>query len=130
MNDKLPPGILAMREYRVLLPSGPTATIGFALSDFAHNSEPADVARRNKAVAFGLLAIHGVPDAPERAMVWFHDSTRLRYVLANGDPHPSDEIRRILPRYFAVFFNEIRDVAPSLAALIPVVPRIGDKNRE
>ena len=39
-----------------------------------------------------------------------------------------DEMRTLLPRYFAVFFDEIKDIAPDLAAVKLVVPRTGDKN--
>lgn len=39
-----------------------------------------------------------------------------------------DEMRGLLPRYFAVFFDEIKDVAPELATVRLAVRRPGDKS--
>ncbi len=50
----------------------------------------------------------------------------LTPVSQNGDILIGDEIRALLPRHFAVFFDEIRDLAPELADGL-AVPRTGDK---
>ena len=52
--------------------------------------------------------------------------------LKGGDPfvfgRGGEEAQALLPRYFTVFFDEIKDIAPDLGdILLSPVPRIGDK---
>ena len=126
MNDLVVPGALAWREYQVPLPSRFTATISFTLGDPDHETWPAVVARQRGALAFGMLAIDDVPDAPEKAVLWTVERDRLSIICERDDPDPSEEVKQVLPRYFAMFFDDIRDVAPQLAAREIIMPREGD----
>ena len=75
----------------------------------------------------GLLVILDDPESLEETVVWFHQAAALTLVSQDGDILIGDEIRALLPRYFAAFFDEIRDLAPGLADVKLAVPRTGDK---
>jgi hypothetical protein len=76
----------------------------------------------------GLLVILGDPDTVEETVLWFHQTSSLTLVSQNGDILIGDEVRALLPRYFAAFFDEIKELAPDLAKVRLAVPRTGDKN--
>lgn len=123
---RCPPGALAWQQYEVRLLSGRTATLGFSLSD------PRDkIVRRLKqehdAVHLGMLVVLDDPDSLEEVVLWFQQETSLTLVSQNGDTMISDEVKALLPRYFAVFFDEIKDLAPDLAHVRIAVPRTGDR---
>ncbi|SKA34911.1 hypothetical protein SAMN02745126_05575 [Enhydrobacter aerosaccus] len=126
MNDLVVPGALAWREYQVHLPSHVTATLSFTLGDPDHEAWPAVVARQRGALAFGMLAIDDVPDAPEKAVLWTVEQDRLSIICERDDPDHSEEVKRVLPRYFAMFFDDIKDLAPQLAAREVLMPCLGD----
>ena len=50
-------------------------------------------------------------------MIWTHDHNQLGLVVADEDPELGEDIRTLITRYLAVFFQDIKDVAPELAAL-------------
>jgi hypothetical protein len=60
-------------------------------------------------------------------VLWFHQAASLTLISQNGGIVISDEVRGLLPRYFAVFFDDVRELAPELAKVSLVVPRTGDK---
>jgi hypothetical protein len=61
-------------------------------------------------------------------VLWFHQATSLTLVSQNGDMMIGDEVRSLLPRYFAAFFDDIKDIAPDLADVRLAAPRTGDKS--
>lgn len=122
-----PPGSLAWRQYQVGLGSGHTATLGFSLADPRH-STMARLKREHGATNLGLLVVLDDPQSLEEVVLWFHHVTALTLVSQNGDMMIGDEVRGLLPRYFAVFFDEIKDIAPELATVRLAVPRTGDKS--
>jgi hypothetical protein len=121
-----PAGSLAWRQYQVKLASGRTATLGFSLADPRHKSI-ARVRRAHDATHLGLLVVLGDPDSLEEAVLWFQQETTLTLVSQEGDTMIGDEVKALLPRYFAVFFDEIKDLAPELANVRLAAPRTGDK---
>ncbi len=108
------------------LVSGRIATLGFSLAD-PHDKAMARVKQHHDAMHLGLLVVLGDPESAEEVVLWYQQSTSLTLVSQNGDMMISDEIRGLLPRYFTVFFDEIKDLAPDLADVRLLVPRTGDK---
>lgn len=115
MNDEI--GRLATREYEATLPAGEAGKLAFALCDLARANPLAGHARRRKAVAFGLLSFEGFSDAPRGTMLWVRTRDGLEMTSADGDDQPGPELQRLVARYFIVFFDEVRDVAPELSSL-------------
>lgn len=87
----------------------------------------ARVKKAHDAVHLGLLVVLDDPDSLEEVVLWFHQSSSLTLISQNGDMMIGDEVRRVLPRYFAAFFDDIKDIAPDLAHVRLAVPRTGDK---
>jgi hypothetical protein len=46
------------------------------------------------------------PDSLEEAVLWFHQAASLTLFSQSGDIVIHDEVRGLLPRYFAVFFDD------------------------
>lgn len=115
MNDEI--GRLATREYEVIQPAGGKGRLAFALCDLARDNALAGHARRRKAVAFGLLSFEGFADAPIHPLLWVRTQDGMEMTGVDGEDPPGVELQRIVARYFIVFFDEIKDVAPELAAL-------------
>lgn len=102
-------------------------TLCFSLTD-PHDRLMAAMKRAHDASHLGLLVVIDDPDSREDAVMWFQQATSLTLVSQNGDIMIGNEVRGILPRYFTVFFDEIKDVMPDLAAVKFAVVRTGDKN--
>ena len=123
-----PPGSLAWRQYEVKLQSGRTVTLGFSLGD-PQNRTMKQVKRVHEASNLGLLIVLDDPESVEEVVLWFQHATALTLVSQNDEVMIGDEVKALLPRYFAVFFDEIKDIAPELAGiLLARVPRTGDRN--
>lgn len=108
------------------LASGHTVTLGFSLADPADKTM-ARMKQAHDATHLGVLIVLDDPDSVEEVVLWFQQATALTLVSQNGDMLIGAEVRDLLPRYFAVFFDEIKDVAPDLANVRLAVPRTGDK---
>ncbi len=115
MSDAL--GRLTTREYDVTLPDGTQGKLAFALCDLAKDNALAQHARRRQAVAFGLLSFAELPDAPRNALLWVRTKDGLEMTTADGDDQPGGDLQRLVARYFIVFFDEVKDLAPELATL-------------
>ena len=124
---RCPPASLAWRQYQVKLASGHTATLGFSLAD-PDDETMARLRKAHHAAHLGLLFVLDDPDSLEEVVLWFEQATFLTLLSQNGETMIGDEVRGLLPRYFAVFFDEIKDIAPELAGVRLAVPRTGDKN--
>jgi hypothetical protein len=121
-----PPAALAFRQYQVQLESGRHVTIGLALADPADQTI-AEIRRKHDASHLGFLVILDDPDSLEEVVLWFQQAASLTLMSQNGAMLLSDEITDLLPRYFTVFFDEIKDIAPDLAAvLLARVPKTGE----
>lgn len=125
-NRRCPPGSLAWQQYHVRLMSGRTATVGLSLAD-PRDKTMARVKARHGAAHLGLLVILDDPDSLEEVVVWLHQARTLTLVSQNGDTLIGDEVKAVLPRYFAAFFDEVRELAPALAEVRLVVPKTGDR---
>lgn len=110
-------GRLATREYDVTLPDGTKGRLAFALCDILGDNALAQHARKRQAVAFGLLSFERLPDAPLNALLWVRTRDGMEMTTADADDQPSGDLQRLVARYFVVFFDEIKDVAPELASL-------------
>jgi hypothetical protein len=115
VNDEI--GRLATREYEATLPAGGTGRLAFALCDLARANPLAGHARRRDAVAFGLLSFDGFAEAPRGTLLWVRTKDGLEMTSADGDDPPGPDLQRLVARYFIVFFDEVRDVAPELSEL-------------
>jgi hypothetical protein len=123
-----PPGSLAWRQYEVKLASGRTAILGFSLGDPSHRTM-ARVKRKHDAANLGLLVVLDDPDSVEEVVLWFQHAKSLTLLAQNGDMMIGEEVQALLPRYFTVFFDEMKEIAPDLAdILLARVPRTGEKN--
>jgi hypothetical protein len=125
-EKRCPPGSLAWRQYQVKLATGRTATFGFSLAD-PQDKTMARLKQTHGASHLGLLIVLDDLDSLEEVVLWFQQAASLTLVSQNGDVMIGDEVRGLLPRYFTVFFDEIKDVAPDLANVRLAVPRTGDK---
>jgi hypothetical protein len=61
------------------------------------------------------LGVTGAPAADCRKFAPFREMSN------------TNEVRRLLPRYFAASFHEIKDLAPGLGRVTLIAPRTGDK---
>lgn len=123
-----PPGSLAWRQYEVKLMSGRTAILGFSLADPSHRTM-ARIKREHEASNLGLLVVLDDPDSVEEVVLWFQHATSLTLLSQNGDMMIGKEVRALLPRYFTVFFDEVKEIAPELSdILLAPVPRTGERN--
>lgn len=127
-DRRRPPGSLGWRQYEVKLLSGRVATLGLSLGD-PRDKTMAQIKHDHEASNMGLLVVLDDPESLEEVVLWYQQATALTLVSHNGDMMIGDEMRALLPRYFAVFFDEMKDVAPDLAdILIARVPNAGDRN--
>lgn len=125
-SHRCPPGSVAWREYRVALSSGATVTLGFSLGD-ARDRRVAALKKRHTAAHIGLLVILDDPDSIEETLLWLHQASTLALISQEGSTVIGDEVTALLPRYFAAFFDEVKELAPGLADVSLVMPRTGDR---
>jgi hypothetical protein len=126
-KKRRPPGSLAWQQYQVNLMSGRAVTLGFSLGD-PRDTTMARIKQEHGASHLGLLVVLDDPDSLEEVVLWFHQATSLTLVSQNGDTMIGVEVRALLPRYFAAFFDDVKDLAPELANVALAAPRTGDKN--
>jgi hypothetical protein len=115
LNDDI--GRLATREYEITLPDGTGGKLAFALCDLSRDNALARHARKRAAVGFGLLGFEGLPGAPRHPLLWVRTGSGMEMTTSDGDDQPDAELQRLVARHFIVFFADIKDVAPDLAAL-------------
>ena len=123
-SKRCPPGSLAWQQYEVTLPSGRVVTLAFSLGDPRHETM-AGMKERHGASHLGLLVVLDDPQSPEDVVLWFHDARSLTLLSQNGDVRIGDAVRALLPRYFAVFFDDVKALAPQLAHVRFSVPETG-----
>jgi hypothetical protein len=132
-NDKqsdgrrCPPGALAWQEYKVRLLSGRIATVAMSLAD-PRDEAMARVKVEHAAAHLGLLVILDDPDSLEEVVLWLHQAASLTLVSQNGDTCIGAEVKAALPRYFAAFFDEVKELAPGLAEIRLAAPRTRDRS--
>lgn len=121
-----PAGSLAWQQYRVTLDSGHEVTLGLSLGD-PRDKTMARLKRQHDAVHLGLLVVLDDPESLDEVVLWLHQSEHLSVISHNGDSVIGAEVRAILPRYFAVFFDDVKDLAPELATVRIATLKTGDK---
>lgn len=127
-ETRRPLGALAWRQYDVTLDSGHCVKVGFSLAD-PHDETIAEIGRKHGASNLGFLVILDDPDSLEEVVLWFHQAASLTMMSQNGAVLIGDEMKALLPRYFTVFFDEIRHIAPGLADVLLVgVPKASKKH--
>ena len=128
LETRRPLGALAWRRYEVKLDSGRQATMGFSLAD-PHDRTIAEIKQKHDASNLGFLIILDDPDSLEEVVLWFQQAGSLTLMSQNGAMLIGDEVSSLLPRYFTVFFDEIKDIAPDLADVLLVrVPKTGERH--
>ena len=113
-SKRRPPGSLAWQQYEVNLISGRAVTLGFSLGD-PLDETMARMKERHCASHLGLLIVLDDPDSLEEVVLWFHQDESLTLLSQNGEIMIGDEVSALLPRYFAVFFDDVKALAPQLA---------------
>jgi len=116
-DDDLPDGVLAYREYEIAAPDGGTASIAFTLGRADADTGTADFARQAEARAHGLVSVLHYPGAPRHPAIWLQTEAGLGISVADEDGDLSDDLRQIVARCLAMFFNDIAAIAPELAAI-------------
>jgi hypothetical protein len=114
-EKRCPPGSLAWQQYEVNLMSGRAVTLAFSLGD-PRDETMARVKERHRASHLGLLVVLDDPDSAEEVVLWFHQAQSLTLLSQNGEIIIlGEEVTALLPRYFAVFFDDVKALAPELA---------------
>ena len=126
-KGRCPPGSLAWQQYQVNLMSGRAVTLGFSLAD-PRDKMMCRMKARHRALHLGLLVVLDDPDSVEEVVVWFQQAASLTLVSQTADITIGPEVRALLPRYFAVFFDDVKELAPELANVNFAVPKTGDKS--
>ena len=119
-----PPGALAWREYEIDLHTGHPLKLGFMLADPTQRGT-AQLKRTYKAQHLGMLVLDG--QRLHCIVWWFQQEDALTLIPRHGDSEIDDDLKEILPRYFAAFFDDIKDVAPDLQKVTLVTPKTGDR---
>ena len=125
-DRRCPAGALAWRQYRVPMLPGHSATIGLSLGDPGDRTM-ASLKASHDAAHVGLLVVLDDPESPEEIVVWFHQATTLTLICRDGDARLGPEITGVLPRYFAAFFDDIKDIAPDLGRVRLAAPKTLDR---
>jgi hypothetical protein len=60
-------------------------------------------------------------------VLWFHQAESLTLLSQNGETVIGNEVTALLPRYFAVFFDDVKALAPQLAHVKLTLPETGGK---
>lgn len=124
---RCPPGSLAWQQYQVNLVSGRSVTLAFSLGD-PRDETMARMKERYCASHLGLLAVLDDPDSVEDVVLWVHQAQSLTLLSQNGEITIGDEVSALLPRYFAVFFDDVKALAPQLAHVKLCLPETVGKN--
>lgn len=124
---RCPPGSLAWQQYEVNLMSGRAVTLAFSLGD-PRDEAMARMKDRHGASHLGLFVVLDDPDSVEEVVLWFHQADALTLLSQNGEIVMGDEVRALLPRYFAVFFDDVKALAPQLAYARLSLPDACGKN--
>lgn len=119
-----PPGSLAWQQYQVNLMSGRAVTLAFSLAD-PSDAVMARVKERHGASHLGLLVVLDDPDSVEEAVFWFDQARALTLLSQHREMVIGNEVMALLPRYFAVFFDDVKALAPQLAHVRFSVPETG-----
>ena len=124
VNDNVPEGTLAYREYELQAPGGTLASAAFTLSDLSVDNVASEFAKRIDAVAFGLISVMGWPGGPRMPIVWVQLSTRVGLCPMDFDDVIPSDLQPVLARLIAIFFCDIAVEAEELAGLklTPVKP--------
>ena len=113
-SKRRPPGSLAWQQYEVNLISGRAVTLAFSLGD-PRDETMARMKERHHATHLGLLIVLDDPDSLEEVVLWFDQARSLTLLSHNGEVMIGAEVSALLPRYFAVFFDDVKALAPQLA---------------
>jgi hypothetical protein len=113
-SKRCPPGSLAWQQYEVHQISGRAVTLAFSLGD-PRDETMARVKEHHRASHLGLLVVLDDPDSVEEAVVWCHQTRALTLLSQHRDPVIGEEVRALLPRYFSVFFDDVKALAPQLS---------------
>jgi hypothetical protein len=117
VNDNVPEGTLAYREYELQAPGGTLASAAFTLSDLSVDNVASEFAKRIDAVAFGLISVMGWPGGPRMPIVWVQLRTRVGLCPMDFDDLIPGDLRPVLARLIAIFFRDIAMEAEELAGL-------------
>lgn len=114
MDEYVPDGATAYREYRVVTAGGRDGSIAFTLGDWSADSAPARYAEHRRADAYGLVSVlHGFK-APEYPMVWTLEGSNVA-IAALGKPIAVDEeLELVLARTIDIFLREVDSLEPAL----------------
>jgi hypothetical protein len=115
IDDFLPEGALAYREYQIVMPDGTRATVAVTLGDRIVPSISREFARRSGATFYGLIAVLDLPGAPEIPMVWTQRKTQTAIAAAaEGYAEMGKDLKLVVVRVLGMFFADIASIEPTL----------------
>jgi hypothetical protein len=95
-TEELAKGVLAYTEYQIAMPDGNEARLAFTFGDLTSDSIPTKYARTQGALAYGLLFIADLPDAPEFPLLWTQEQRFVAVTGAEGDRELTGTLQRSL----------------------------------
>jgi hypothetical protein len=107
----------AYREYEVELSDQSKVSLAFIMGRLEDDTRAARFARRQNALAFGLLSIVGVSDAPGRPLLWMVDAEGLALAKEEHDIQISGELQKLTELYLRLFLIQVRPIAPHWASM-------------
>jgi hypothetical protein len=116
-NDDFPSVALAYREYALVLAEGVKITLAITLGGPEADTQAAQFAREHEGLAYGLISILDMPDAPRSPIVWVVTESHLILAKAEGDPDVSEELEQLIGCHLGLFFVQTAPFAPQLAGI-------------
>lgn len=114
--QRCPPGSVAWQQYQVTLASGRAVTLAFSLAD-PRDAAMALMKQRHGASHLGLLLVLDDPESGEDAVLWLDRAQALTLLSHRREMVIGDEVKALLPRYFATFFDDVKALAPLLSGV-------------
>ena len=114
--DDLSDDMVASRKYGLMIAGRGLVTIALTLGDKDGESIPADVAREQGALAYGLVSVEEDQGAAQ-PMVWLFDGTQIDVAVGEANLPPDDDLLEAIGQCLRLFFTDIAPVSPHVAVL-------------
>jgi hypothetical protein len=116
-TEGFPSEALAYREYALALSNGSRITMAITLGDPKANTMPGRFARKHRALAYGLVSVLDMPDAPKSPIIWMIRTDQLILAKSTNDDDIPEELKKLIGLYLRLFFVQTAPSAPQLAGI-------------
>jgi hypothetical protein len=116
-HDDFPGEALAYREYALVPSDGPRITMAITLGDLEADTAAGRFAREHRALAYGLISILDMPDAPSFPIVWMISADQLILAKSTDDRDVPEELEQLIGLYLGLFFVQTAPFALQLAGI-------------